>query len=574
MWKFARLGQVLNVYWLMSILTMALYIAPYILLGDQFPYLVHDNLDSVYIWYKVLIESGGLYQSNDFIIQQILNGIPRAVFPSELSVFVWLYQICGPLGAYVINRILMAVIGFIGMYLLLKKHIVPGKDLNIVYFGVAICYALLPFWPFGGMSVAGIPLVVYAFLNIRQYDYRFINWIILIIFPFYSSLVLAGFFLLVVLSLIWAYDFFTRKANWVYFGALFLVSLLYVFVEYRLFLSFLFDSNFISHRTEFAALAQLQLSGAAKHFWRIFSEGQYHAPSLHNLLIYPLVLLSFIPILLFANKQAKRLFLIIFIGIFLTSILYGLLKWHLFREFIDPLFNIIPMNLGRFHFLHPLGWLLLFSLVLFFLVEKIQHKSIHYVVGALIGVQVIYVFSHHELFKNPTSPTVSAFYAVNQFEDIANYIGQPKSSYRVASVGIHPSIAQYNGFYTLDGYMANYPLAYKYKFREIIADELEKNERLKNIYDSSASRVYMYSHELYQIADKRLIRASLMNRAGNNTVINDFAINKKAFLDLGGKYVISAAHINETNNTGFVLEKVFYDSSSAWDIYLYKVEAN
>lgn len=46
-------------------------------------------------------------------------------------------------------------------------------------------------------------------------------------------------------------------------------------------------------------------------------------------------------------------------------------------------------------------------------------------------------------------------------EEIKDYIGKPQSSYRVGSIGLHPSVSQESGFYTVDGYVNSYPLAYK-----------------------------------------------------------------------------------------------------------------
>lgn len=48
--------------------------------------------------------------------------------------------------------------------------------------------------------------------------------------------------------------------------------------------------------------------------------------------------------------------------------------------------------------------------------------------------------------------SVKQYYAVDLFRQIQTYIGKPQRSYRAASIGLHPSIAQYNGFYALDTY--------------------------------------------------------------------------------------------------------------------------
>ena len=184
----------------------------------------------------------------------------------------------------------------------------------------------------------------------------------------------------------------------------------------------------------------------------------------------------------------------------------------------------------------------------------------------LISSQVIVNFYHHELIVNRNSPSVSAFYAERQFNRIAEYIGKKKSQYRIASIGMHPSIAMFNGFYTLDGYFSNYPLKYKKSFRKIIEGELDKDQFLKNSYDNWGSRVYVFSSEL------KKNNTQFKNFAGNNNVIERLDIDQKAFHNLGGQYLFSAVRIDETKNKNIKLEKIFKDELSAWDVYLYKVE--
>ena len=45
-------------------------------------------------------------------------------------------------------------------------------------------------------------------------------------------------------------------------------------------------------------------------------------------------------------------------------------------------------------------------------------------------------------------PSVKEFFAEEQFKEIKEYINGQPEEYRVASIGIHPAIAQYNGFFT------------------------------------------------------------------------------------------------------------------------------
>jgi hypothetical protein len=190
------------------------------------------------------------------------------------------------------------------------------------------------------------------------------------------------------------------------------------------------------------------------------------------------------------------------------------------------------------------------------------------VVALVIGLQIVYQFSRHELWVNRHGPSVSQFFAENQFREIGGFIGKEKSEYRVASLGIHPSVAQFNGFYTLDGYLANYPLEYKHAFRQIIAGELERDSGLKKGYDGWGSRFYLFSSELKKRG------GYLVNRSGNRFVVEKLSIDQEAFRNMGGRYIFSGVRINESENPGIHLRKIFPGGdSSAWDIYLYEVES-
>ncbi len=70
--------------------------------------------------------------------------------------------------------------------------------------------------------------------------------------------------------------------------------------------------------------------------------------------------------------------------------------------------------------------------------------------------------------KHVYEPSFDRFFAQDLFTQIDRYIGRPKQSYRVVSLGMYASISKLNGFlYSLDGYLNNYSLAYKQEFRKI-----------------------------------------------------------------------------------------------------------
>jgi len=168
---------------------------------------------------------------------------------------------------------------------------------------------------------------------------------------------------------------------------------------------------------------------------------------------------------------------------------------------------------------------------------------------------------YHEFIRNSDKPTFKEFFAENQFTAIREFINKPLKDYRVISLGIHPSIPQWNGFHTLDGYAADYLLAYKRQFREVIDYELEKNERLKQYFDDWGSRAYVFVRD----------NIGYLNMKRNNFMIQELNLNVRLLKDMNCIYVISAVKVNEEKNSEYKLIGIFTDDSSAWDIYLYEI---
>jgi len=211
------------------------------------------------------------------------------------------------------------------VYWLLRRHLVLGEQHRIIQAGSALCFALLPFWPLGGLSVAGIPLVLYAFLNIREGAYAWHHWLILLLFPFYSLLVISGFFLLLSLGLLWLWDLTRRRAATATLLALLLLSAGYLFTHYRLFLNFLVEEAFISHRVEFAPYRYIDLKEALQRTWALFHTGLIATRSLHRFLIFPFVLGAGLFVLQRAEPRTRTCFLVIAAYILVTLLWYGFL---------------------------------------------------------------------------------------------------------------------------------------------------------------------------------------------------------------------------------------------------------
>ena len=547
-----------NIYVYICLAVILIYLIPFFLLGQNSHVLIHDNLDSNVVWYKVLADSGMTFAKSNELIPNIMNGLPRSVYGSEFNVIVWLYNIFPPYIAYVINQILMHFIAFLGMWLLLKNHILKGNR-NAISLGVSLAFALLPFWPSGGLSVAGQPLVLYAFLNFRSGTFTWRDWLIILLVPLYSSLVLSFSFFLFFMVCLCVYDFVkTKVLNLKLLLTILAMSGIYLIVEYRLVLSMFLDSGFISHRNywlpEYVSTRYALESGIIN-----FIYGQYHAASLQQYFIGISVMLSLF-IAVCKKLPIKRLITFIVIA-GLISLWYGFWNWEAWLPLKESIGILRTFNFSRFHFLHPLLWYIIFALSLIIIRENMKYGK--QVVMTLIIFQCMFLFYNSDELNERKlgNPSYAEFYSEQLFNEIDDYINQDKSTYRVVNIGLHPAISQYNGFYTLDGYMANYPYSYKKEFRKIIEQELEKNEKLRNYYDNWGSRVYIFVNELD--GDGFLIQKN------NKLQINDLDLNTDAFQMRGGKYIFSAVEILNTEHNDLRFCKVFEREDSPWRIYLY-----
>src|SRR5699024_12126026 len=95
-----------------------------------------------------------------------------------------------------------------GMFLLLKHHVIKQDHKRIITIGVALGFALLPFWPSGALSIAGLPLALHIFLVIRNKGKKSPKryFIYLFLMVFISSFILIFLFFLVLMVIILLFD--------------------------------------------------------------------------------------------------------------------------------------------------------------------------------------------------------------------------------------------------------------------------------------------------------------------------------------------------------------------------------
>lgn len=553
-----------------SFLLISLVYLPYLILGQNIYFPIHDNMDSNIIWAKMVSDAGGIFSSPNLIINQIMDGIHRSGVYGLYDLGLLMVDVFGPFWGYVICKYLMALGGFFGMYLLLKKYVLSPDSPVFFAIGVGLLFGLLPFWSFTA-TVAWSPLALYALLNLRQKEKYISNWILLFAYAFFSSLILIGFFILLAFAIIWIIDVIRfRSVNWYLFSGLVFLSLSYILSHFPLFSILIYDPNFETVRSSFVNMeitAGKAFSSALSHVIIDDGNGEFWAftISLQKFIIIPICLLA--GVILIINKEINRHYIYLILFIVFSSFFAAFYLWGKLAFIHEILAQFIPINLRRIYWLTPACWYALFCLSLCIIHKQLKKKGTMIATIAFF-LQFLVVVTHQEYIPYEGSGRIpyNRFYSEKQFSDIRNHIGKDVRSYRVVSLGIHPAISQYNRFYTVDGYSTNYPLPYKTKFRRIIAGELNKSPSTAVEYDKWGSWCYTFFGEQGFM--------QILSNTNDYPKIQNLDYDFDTLKEMGGEYLLSAAEIETNSNPRLEFIKAFdnYQDSSNWNIYLYKVK--
>ncbi len=597
-----------------SILLLLVYLSPLLFYEGNLNFLVFDNLDSNVIWFKILAESGKIFAPNQSIIPNIMDGLPRSCYGSEFKIILWFYYFFEPIQAYIINEIVLHLVAFISMYIFLDRYLFRSDTedrYTYVNFG-ALYFAILPFWPSGGLSIPIMPLVTYVLLQIEAGKDTWKSWLLLLFLPLYSSFILVYFFYFFLTGIyLLRQSIITHSFNMRLFLAIVLSVTLFLLFEYRLILQMFIENSFISNRTEYYSLVNKSFIDSYRNSLLEFLDGVPHAKGVQLKLLLPLSLFT-LPLLFIKNTLSKRdtlIFIILFIASYyfgiwniilkqiytlpvITAILLLFLlkrKQHLlpilllsqvilavlfgfsFYKGWSIIFKVFPgmemFNFSRFFFMTEILWGIISAVTAKEILNKLCCSKIILMILMLIQFNI----SMNASFFTQRTPIhylpFHKYYAKKQFSDIQTYINRPVSSYRVVSLGIEPAIAQYNGFYTLDGYMVNYPLSYKHKFRKIIQVYLDKEDIYKKLYDGWGSKLYLFDNGVtYAYYNE------LTTRATHYNTYKDLDLNTTQIKKMGGEYLLSAQMIETSEKYGLIFLKKFTDENSLWSVHLYRIE--
>lgn len=559
---------------LWALLALLLLWLPILLRGADSYVILDDNLDAE-VSVPILLHRFGvaLDYRPGVVLPDIMNGLPRAAQRPGLNVTVGLFGVLPPLAAYWTNDLLMRLAALLGLYLLLRRYGLPRPQQRPLAAAVALAWAVLPAHGMYGLSALGTPWPVLAVLNLRAGRGRWWDWLILLVFPLWSMLVLAGFFVLAALGLLLLLDaLHTRRVRWAAWGGVGVLALGYLVVEWPLISSTVLRPQFVPHRVEFrlAALTPQGLRAGILSSWQYFMWGQYHASRFFRGLI----------LLTLAVAAGWRWYRHRLTGAWkvqLLSWLLGLLLLAIFCGFypqlMGPVQRVAPslgaFNLSRFHFLTPLLWFGVWVLAL-------RQLPAGWLRTGLVAAQLLL-----GLVQNPEwsqnlrlwlgrpdahEPTWQRFVAPELLtrtrQALEQRSGQPARQWRVACLGLPPAVAQLAGFYTLDSYQSTYPLRYKHQFRPLIAGELARSPELRRYFDDWGSRCYLFSAELGR--NFRVARQ-------DSLVVQHWHFDAAAFRRLGGRYVLAAARLARPEQAGLRAAGYFTEPQAYWGLYIYEL---
>lgn len=573
--------------WWSGFLLLAVTFIPYLLLGEGSVFPIHDQLDETLMCYVLTgrnFEMGGAS-----LFPQMLGGInPSGMQPSAV-LFILLYRILPAFTAFVLQYLIVSGAGFFGMYGSVKE--ITGSSILAV--AAAGCFMLLPIQPVYGLSVYGVPMLLYCFLCLYRGKHVAGSFAGILFFGLTTHLVLIGYVVLGFwfLAILWMAAR-KRRNRWVGMGFLWLTGI-YIAVNRSLFSELLLgNGSYVSHREE--------LVNQGAPFWEtvrnVFLESAQHAPSLHRGLILPILALLILGTVFRKRMDGEGRFRLLaaWLGMAVlagTALLYGLCLSPAVAEFKNNCSGFLRyFQLERFYWLYPAGWYLEFALCFSMWWNQAaqgaegtggnlqgsrgkKHMMLKLAVLACLLLPTVeriktesYFYLNVNQINNGTGITGyitwESFYSEELMGQLERAIGRDMASYRVAHLGMSPAPSLMHGFYTVDGYSNNYPLEYKHRFRRVIEKELLKNEQTRLYFDQWGSRCYLFNGATGN--------AYMLGKAAD-VKYEGLEFDLEALRELGCEYIFSAGEILDGEEMGLTFMGCYETEESFWRVWLYRL---
>ena len=154
-------------------------------------------------------------------------------------------------------------------------------------------------------------------------------------------------------------------------------------------------------------------------------------------------------------------------------------------------------------------------------------------------------------YHNKGFYTYNEFFSQKLFNKIKDSLG--KDNYKIVNLGINPSVAQFNGFHTLDGYLVNYPISLARKFNKINKSSIKRNG------------LFLLSEELSKEC------GIYCYKSNSPFEIDNFNINVEELKKAKVKYLFSATNISEFRDYGLEFHGEFEDKDSPYKVIVYSL---
>lgn len=596
--------------WGIGILLFGIVFIPLFVWGGNCVFPIHDQMDETLMCYVLNAKYLGMGAN---MFPELLGGVNVSGMQPSAVLFVLLYKLFPALTAFLIQYSIVFLCGFFGMYFAVKE--LTGSSILAV--AMAGCFCMLPVQPVYGLSVMGVPLLLWCFLKLWKKERIVLSFFLILLFGLTTHLVLIGYVVLGFWALAVLWSLIKRCCNkWLCLGFVWLTGI-YVAVNRNLFLELIFGGgSYVSHREE--------LVNGAQPFWdtvkNVFLSSAQHADSLHKYLIAPIVLGLILGTVFYKKMEIRQRqrYIAAAVGLAVLTgiaVLYGFCKWQPVVDFKNSCSGFLRyFQLERFYWLYPAGWYLEFGLCFSLwwgmgkaaggsmpvtvegspdmgaiypdgmqsegnagkcgkLCSLLTQPALQLTVLVLVllpTLQLIKVNSYFYMnvnqYNNGSGITGyiswNSFYAEDLMQELEDAIGRDKTSYRVAHLGMSPAPALMHGFYTADGYSNNYPLEYKHSFRRVIEKELEKAPETAAYFDTWGSRCYLFNSETGNV---------WMLGKQNQIVYENLELDTDALRELDCDYIFSCGVIRNADELGLELLGYYETDDSYWGVWLYEL---
>ena len=577
----------------LSLALLLLSMIPSLILRDQAYVRAHDQLDGEIPAYVLQTLHAG-----DADIPEFMSGENNkaSLAPASPGTLLF-YRAAEPALAFVLNECFVRLMAFLGLFLLLRRL----EAASWVAAVSALLFTLLPFYSVYGLAVMGQPLLLYAVLMARD-GKKVWPYALGALFAAFSSPVLVGYADCLLLAG-WCVTDAVRKKPRPWASALMLgvLAAVYVALNLNLVKQLFGGGAFVTHRSEWVLTPDPWWDTVKS----MFNEGVYHAEASQGPLTGWVLAACGVGLLFpelwdpARRETLRRLWAMTLLAAG-VAVIYA--TWRSapvisLRAAIGGPF--LHFRFERFFWLNPLAWWTAAGLTLQLLGSLCRREPLgpeaparreaaarrasavrmgriaaRVLCGLLICSAAVNVYDVSPLKENlrrlsagveeTASSSFRTFVSKELFEEIDEYIGRPKDSYRVGSVGLYSSVPLLNGFQCVDGYSNNYDVEYKHAFRETIEGELKKKKSVRTYFDEWGNRCYLFSAELGK---------SYFFTKEDDTVIKKLALNPEALRALGCEYIFSGVEIEKPEKSGLKLLNTFEKEGYPYRIRVYEVES-